>query len=167
MEESLKPLVKRTRHAEEFKRLAVAKYLNRGGRTVTTISQELGIAPSHLYEWVNKYSNSGVTMAKDRSPQNIPALEKFNLVLQYERLEESARGEFLRTKGITDQHIEEWKEQMAEGLGVKKSSEAELKQKVKVLEKEVNRKDKALAETAALLVMLKKIQKLGDSEDES
>jgi hypothetical protein len=101
-----------------------------------------------------------------RSPDTIPAQERFKLVLEYEALAEAERGEFLRRQGITSDAIKQWKQSMAEGLGDQQASDRELHLKIKRLEKELARKDKALAEAAALLVLQKKVRDFYGSEDE-
>ena len=89
-------------------------------------------------------------------------------VLEYERLEEEQRGQYLREKGLHAVHLERWKQSIIEGLKTPKRNKQDPQtKKIKELEKELRRKDKALAETAALLVLKKKAQAIwGEPEDE-
>jgi hypothetical protein len=105
---------------------------------------------------------------KARRPLDWAAEEKLNAVLEYEKLEEEERGKYLREKGLHAVHIERWKQELVEGLKSRKSSKRDPRDKrIKELEKELRRKEKALAETAALLVLKKKAQAIwGDHEDE-
>ena len=105
---------------------------------------------------------------KARRPLDWAAEEKLNAVLEYEKLEEEERGKYLREKGLYAVHIERWKQELVEGLKSRKSSKKDPRDKrIKELEKELRRKEKALAETAALLVLKKKAQAIwGDGEDE-
>ena len=86
-------------------------------------------------------------------------------------LDDEQLGPFLRKKGLHQTHLEQWRSQMLNGLqngAGKKSSKqknAEVK-RIRVLEKELRRKDKALAETAALLVLKKKVQQIWGDEDD-
>jgi transposase-like protein len=81
-------------------------------------------------------------------------------------------GEFLRKNGIHGAQLEQWRKEALAGLGAplrqrstKNSPEAK---KIRELEREVTRKDKALAETAALLVLKKKAQAIwGDEDDDT
>jgi transposase-like protein len=156
------------KYSEEFKRLAVAKYLSRGNRGVAEVLSDLGIASSMLYTWINRYCNEDLTMKPvTRSPSSLSPQEKLKLVLEFEVLDEGSRGEFLRSNGVTSEQITQWKQSMSEGLSDQEASDSELKTKVKRLEKELARKDKALSEAAALLLLQKKIQGLFNSEDES
>ena len=96
---------------------------------------------------------------KEKRPQDSTAEEK---------LEEQDKGKYLREEGIHTIHVQRWKQEMLEGLksngkGLRKA--APQAKRIKELEKELNRKDKALAETAALLVLKKKAQDIwGDRE---
>ena len=104
---------------------------------------------------------------KERRPQDWTAEEKLDAILEYEKLNEEERGKYLRERGLHSIHIERWKEAIVEGLKSSKLNKKDLREKrIKELEKELRRKDKALAETAALLVLKKKAQDIwGDPED--
>lgn len=106
---------------------------------------------------------------KGRRPQDWTAEDKLVAVLEYEKLEEEQRGKYLREKGIHSVHIEGWKRQILEGLKGSKSSKKDPRDtKIRELERELRRKDKALAETAALLVLKKKAQAIwGDEDDDT
>jgi len=159
--------------SEEFKKSAVQKILLRGGRTIEQVCGEIGVATPTFYEWKKKYA-SGLGMKKpDRRPQDWTAPEKWNAVLEYEGLPEEKRGEFLRKSGLHSEYIEGWKKSMKAGLeptGKEPGTRAEmseLKAKNKELERDLNRKNKALAETTALLVLKKKADLLwGNGESE-
>lgn len=160
-------LRRRRAYSEEFKKLAVAKMLSRGSRSTGSVMEELGLGSSTIYKWMGIYSPEDHIMSrKPVSPQSLSAQEKFKLVFEFEKLPEVRRGEFLRAAGVTEDQLSQWKSMMTEGLGGNNSSESELKGQVKRLEKELNRKEKALAEAAALLVLQKKIQSYYGSGDE-
>lgn len=84
------------------------------------------------------------------------------MVLETTSLNAQELGEYCRTKGIYPEQIERWKQACMQGLGAPKAEpEAkETRKKLLKLEKEIQRKDKALAEAAALLVLQKKFQAL-------
>lgn len=156
-----------TKYSTEFQRLAVAKYLSRGKRPVREITQSLGISPTYIYKWVNSHCDEDLQLQPiQRSPDSIPAQERLKIVFEYEALIESERGEYLRRQGITSELVTQWKQSMAEGLGDQQTSDKDLKAQVKRLEKEVARKDRALAEAAALLLLQKKVRDHFGSEDE-
>jgi transposase-like protein len=75
---------------------------------------------------------------------------------------------FLRTKGIHAAVLDEWRQQALAGLrGTVEASKLQTESKqVRELKRELERKDKALAETAALLVLKKKAQAIWGDEDD-
>lgn len=104
-----------------------------------------------------------------RRPADWSPVEKFNLVLEASSIADADLGAFLRRKGIHEAHLNEGRQMMLAALktqkaqpGVQKSSES---RRIRQLESELNRKEKALAETAALLVLQKYVRDLwGDEE---
>lgn len=160
---------------EEFKKASVQKLLSRGSRTVQAICQDLGISTPTIYEWKHRYAISTGMKKSERRPQDWSAAEKFKSVVEFDRLSEQEQGSFLRSQGLHSDHIVAWKKQMESGLvssgssGVQ-PSRAELSQlraEIKELKRNLNRKDRALAETTALLVLKKKADLIwGTEEDE-
>ena len=158
----------------EVKQEAVRKFLNRGTRSVLSIAEEFGTQPSNLYKWTKKFDiNNSMKNNSSKRPQERSNLNKFNLILEYSHTPDSSKGEFLRQNGIKLEHIEEWRKQSEAGLAsatTKSQERQELaaeRRKVKDLEKELSRKDKALAEATALLILKKKADLIwGISEDE-
>lgn len=150
------------RYSKEFKQSAVEKLLDRGFRPVTAIVEELGVPSPTLYQWRKDFDKLVGMKNKPQRPQDRSPEEKFKAVLKYESLAEEKRGEFLRREGFHKEHIQAWQKQMEEGLLKPTNKQADRLQrvkdqrKIKELERELRRKDKALAETAALLVLKKK-----------
>ena len=98
--------------------------------------------------------------------QNWSAEEKLRAVVEYERLEQEARGKYLREKGLYEVDIQRWRTEMLEVLGKKAHKGNAQGQRIRALEAELRRKESALAETAALLVLKKKAQAIwGDRGD--
>lgn len=149
--------------SEEFKKSAVQKFHSRGARSVETVASELGVSPWSLYQWAKRYATSPGMKKSDRRPQDWSAAEKLKAVLEYEGLSEDKRGEYLRRRGLHSEHVEAWKKSMQAALdrpgklsASERAERAEEKRKIQELERELRRKDKALAETTALLVLKKK-----------
>jgi hypothetical protein len=82
-------------------------------------------------------------------------------------LSDEELGTFLRREGLQEVILAEWKAAALEALGPQKKPGNETR-KVRELEKELRRKDKALAEAAALLVLQKRVRSLlGDEDDDT
>jgi transposase-like protein len=80
-------------------------------------------------------------------------------------------GAFLRRHGLHEAQLEEWRQaalgalQKPKKTNPRKSPEAK---RIKELERELNRKDRALAEVTALLALKKKLDALlGDGDDDT
>jgi len=164
---------------KSFKMQAVEKALSRGEDvTLTEIANSLNIGKSTLNAWITKARNQEFdlieksSMTKEKRPQEWTQEERFNLIVSCAQLTDEALNEYCRKQGVYPHHVEQWKRDFINGGEQKSSvvSPAEIrsiKNENKTLKKELNRKDKALAETAALLVLQKKVQNIwgNDAED--
>lgn len=145
--------------------------------SAAALAKEVGIAPSTLSRWKRESATildmSKRTRSKQKQPPDTrPAEEKLRLVMEASRLPDEELGAFLRSEGVHESQLESWRQSMLEALSVSpKASEANKKgsvetKRVNALERELRRKEKALAETAALLVLKKKAQAIwGDGDD--
>jgi transposase-like protein len=138
-----------------------------------TLSKWLRVGGIDLaYDFSNQVNEYTKMTKKDnhRRPNDWSAEEKLKVVIESTAFDEEQLGAFLRNKGLHKTHLEQWRLQMLNGLN-SNSFKAQSKQKdvsakhIRSLEKEINRKDKALAETAALLVLKKKVQEIWGDED--
>lgn len=104
-----------------------------------------------------------------RRPQDWKAEEKLRLLVEAEGLEGVALGNLLRREGLHEADLAEWRRAALGGLGpvTKSASGSAEARRVRDLERELLRKDRALAETAALLVLKKKVQEYWGEEDDS
>ncbi len=100
-----------------------------------------------------------------KRPQDWSPEEKLATVLEAASLTEEDLGPFLRSRGLHEAHLQQWHDQMLVGLEPMAGKRNERK-RIQELEKEVQRKDKALAEAAALLVLKKKARDLWVDEDD-
>jgi len=101
---------------------------------------------------------------KEKRPQDWTLEERLQLIIKSDGLSEEAMSELCRTQGVFPHHIKEWKQQFMTGNIV--STETKKQVTIKELRHEVKELNKALAETAALLVLQKKVNAIrGNSED--
>ena len=174
----------RVRFNQSFKIQAVEKALNRSGvTTLKEVADSLGVGLSTLNRWVVQSRNQQFEpvidtetprlMSKEKRPQDWNLEEKLELIIACGSLDDKAVNALCRERGIYPHHVKQWKQDFIGGAKVNAKentpSEAkQLKHENKALKKELNRKDKALAETAALLVLQKKVQAIwGNDEDDS
>jgi hypothetical protein len=96
-------------------------------------------------------------------------MERAQLVLDAAGLTEQEIGELLRTRGVHREQLDEWRGSLEEAFSQPRVRSAGEAKRIRELEREVAYKDKALAETAALLVLQKKLQLLfpADEDDDT
>jgi len=158
--------------SEEFRKSAVGKFHSRGSRTVEEVARGLGVSSGSLYQWSKRYGKAD-GMRNNRRPAERSVQEKLKAVIEFEGLQGDKQGEYLRREGLHGDHIAGWKKRMEAGLeegsgltAASRTERAQDKKKIKDLEKELQRKDRALAETAALLVLKKKADLIWGSAEE-
>ena len=165
------------RQSTGFKLKVVERALTRtSNETLAQIAQEFGLGYSTLTRWMShvqqgRLTDQVKTTAKEKSPKDWTAQEKWQALVAYEGLDEQARGPYCRTHGIYSHQIDEWRATMmskqdTEQRQQDKAEIRSLKGENKRLQRELHRKDKALAEAAALMILKKKAAALfGMDED--
>ena len=109
-----------------------------------------------------------------RNPENWSPEDKFAVVLETAALNEAELAEYCRKKGLFAEQITEWKQacirgnlSAAEQAKIARDQARAARKENKELKRELRKKEKALAETAALLVLRKKANAIwGEGEDE-
>ena len=168
---------------KSFKIQAVEKAFSRAEDvSLKVLADSLGVGYSTLQLWIRQSKNHELettlpgeilAMSKEKRPQDWSSEERLNMVITCGSLSDEAISELCREKGIYPHHVNQWKSDFASGntvgTNVKKQPDSKaLKNEIKALKKELNRKDKALAETAALIVLQKKVNAIwGCDEDNS
>ena len=136
------------------------------------LAREVGISQGTLSRWLlqSKGRMDRVKLGplpESRRPEDWSAEERLRVVMEAARLRDEELGAFLRREGIHEATLAEWKAAVLEALGPQKKVSSDSR-RVRELEKQLRRKDKALAETAALLVLQKKVQAIwGDEDDDT
>ena len=160
-----------TGYTASFREAMVEKMSGPDGVSACSLSVETGVPQSTLSRWLRRYGTvepGRSTMSSKKRPDKWPAEQKLKTVQEYDSLpDEEAQGRFLRERGLYSVDIERWREEMLQALSRKQSRKDPKNQRIKELERELRRKEKALAETAALLALKKKARDIwGDSEDD-
>ncbi len=165
---------KKTSYTKEYKDSVVRRSEELPKITLTDLSLETGVPRTTIYQWIKKAE------ADKNKPEVIIPIhkwsseDKFHAVLETATLSETELAEYSRRKGIYADDIKAWRNQCLKANIEEKDDPKELKESLKS-EKELNKelkrelriKEKALAETAALLVLRKKANAIwGDQEEE-
>ena len=165
-----------TQYSEAFKSKMVQRMVGPVAISANRLSQEVGIGQPTLSKWLRdaggrmgdlKFDSPPPSPRSPRRPEDWSPEERLRAVMEASRLSEDELGAFLRREGISEAVLAEWKAAMLEALGSQRKTTGDAR-KVRELEKQLRRKDKALAEAAALLVLQKKVQTIwGDEEDDT
>jgi transposase len=162
-------------YSDEIKESVIKKMMPPHPVSVSQLSRDTGVSDVTLYKWRKSYRNKGVVVPGDKSkPEKWSAGDKLAVVIETASFNEVELSEYCRSKGLYKEQIIQWKLEALSGYEkstqVKKSlsqHRRDDKQKIKKLERELNRKEKALAETAALLVLSKKWEAIwGENEED-
>lgn len=152
-------------YSRDFKEAAVEKLLNRGNRKVEEIIREVGVSSPTIYQWRDEFATDG-GMKKSSKPQNRSVDEKLKALTEYSALPSEKRGEYLRQHGLHEENIREWRKYVEDVLSFHKPFKSADQKRIKELERELHRKDKALAEASALLILKKKADLIWGSEED-
>jgi len=160
------------RYTQSYKEEMVKKSLMQNTESITEFIEKHNIPSGTYYKWRKQFSE-GMEMKNESISNKKSNAEKFNLILKSEKLSGTDLGEFLRKEGLTTVDLDQWKKEFSTETVVKATSKEKkelrkLKAQCHDLEKNVRRKDKALAEASALLILKKKADLLWgvDENDE-
>jgi transposase len=162
-----------TQYSDKFKKSLIAKILPPNNMDIAELAKDTGIPYSTLYTWRSKYKKMAGTNDTDNNiHKRLSGEEKLAIVIETAVMTESELSEYCRCKGLYPNQIKAWRDTcvQANELRTPSKDRKKIKQQnsdIKRLEKELRRKEKALAEAAALLILKKKGQEIwGDPEDE-
>ena len=161
-------------HSPELKEAVLRRLLPPNSESITKVSREEGIPQGTLTRWKNEAKAQGIAAPTGENAETWSTQDKFLIVVETASMNESDLAEYARKKGLYVEQIKAWRDACVNANGGIAREAAnlhhELKESQKArkkLEKEIQRKDKALAEAAALLVLSKKANAIwGDPEEE-
>jgi transposase-like protein len=142
--------------------------------SANALAHEVGVSQNALSRWLREARSLQGMGEKPggskRSKKKWSGAEKLRIVMEASALTGSELGALLRREGVHEAELAEWRAAAEAALGEPPRSSAkpsiEVK-RIKELERELQRKEKALAEAAALLVLKKKVQEIWGDEDDT
>lgn len=160
-------------YSYEFKAQAVEKVLSRGPDvSFNSVAQSFGIDHSTLRRWVAKSQIHHLAeeyMTKEKTPQQWSPEQKLEAIIACGSMNEEQKSAWCRENGIFPHHLELWRKEFTQRspkpASDDKTNIRQLKEENKALKKELGRKEKALAEAAALLVLKKKADQLWGTQE--
>jgi transposase-like protein len=146
------------RYGQAFKDRAVARLLPPESASPDAVAREVGVAADTLERW------RAQALARPAAERVWTAAARLEAVIATAALDESTRSAWCREQGVYPQQLQQWRQSATQALAQPEEARASPQQtkrdrrRIKELERELRRKDKALAETAALLVLSKKVE---------
>lgn len=144
-------------------------------KLISELARENGISEQTLYTWRRNLKAQGVPVpGNGKNAEDWSSKDKFGVVLETAGLNEAELAEYCRRKGLFIEQIAAWRTacqeanaHTAERTRDQREQSKTDRKRIKQLEKELLRKEKALAEAAALIILRKKAQAIwGEPEDD-
>lgn len=159
----------RQSYSKEFKDAIVSKIVSRGNQTIEEVCEREGVGKATAANWLRARANVA-PMTKQKTSKKWSAQAKLKAINETHAMSEEELGAYLRREGLHSHELNEWREEVIKGLAPAPrktpGKKDERDEKIKSLERELRRKDKALAEASALLILQKKIDLIWGSKDE-
>ena len=168
------------KYSKGFRQSMVQRLVGPDSISAAALSRAEGISQTTLSKWLREAGtltgmkkNKNTNNSHQRRPRDWPLEDKLRAIIEIDELPADQVGAYLREKGLYEAQIKQWRQAVSEALDAgtlrkERSKKDGDKKTIKRLEKELRRKDKALAETAALLVLKKKVAAIwGDEDDDT
>ncbi len=161
------------KYSKELKENIIARMLPPRNAYVPDLAKETGIPKDTLYSWRIKHRNSiGNTKEIHGPTDSLSSDDKFSVVIETAGMNEVELSQYCRQKGIYPQQIAAWRTVCSQanarsGGKIDQYKARNQAKEIKQLKRDLHYKEKALAETTALLVLKKKLHILfGEPEED-
>jgi transposase-like protein len=138
------------------------------------LSQEEGISRATLAKWRAEARAKGQFLPDaNAGPEGWTSADKLAAVIETASMNEADLGEYCRRRGIYPEQIRVWREACERANDWERAAKSRItremkddKKRIQKLERELARKEKALAEAAALMILRKKAEAIWGRGDE-
>lgn len=152
------------RYTKEMKEAILKRMMPPNNESIKRISEDVGITETTLYMWRKEARIGGnATPGDGQGSEQWNSQDKFLVVIETYSMNEAQLAEYCRKKGLYKEQIEAWRDVCLKENGIESNQTKQLnqelkeeKKRAKTLEKDLQKKEKALAEAAALLLVKKK-----------
>ena len=161
-------------YSAERRAAVLKKMLPPNNVPLRQLSRDEGISEASLYGWRKEARSKGQLVADaDTGPEGWSSRDKFAAVVETAAMNAADLAEYCRQRGLFAEQITAWQVACEQANDWERASSARLsqatkdeKKRIKALKRDLQRKERALAEAAALLVLRKKAEAIwGDGED--
>ena len=162
-------------YSTTLKQSIVANMLPPSHKSVSQIQQETGIPEGTLKKWRTEIRKKGFAApAGEQQSERWSTQDKYLIVVETATLSEIELAGYCRKKGLYVEQVKSWKNNcmqanggVAQELALSQKREKIKDKELQQVRKELQRKESALAEAAALLILRKKAAAIwGQPEEE-
>lgn len=163
------------RYPKEFKEQVLKRLLPPNAESVKRVAEETGVSHQTLRNWMQEaHIHDLVQSLPPEPPSSLSTSEKFRIVVETLSMSEDELSEYARKAGLYVTQIKEWRDICVNANATEDAQKRSMQKELKAVQKEnselrkdLRKKEKALAETAALLVLRKKAEAIwGESRDD-
>jgi transposase len=163
------------RYSEDFKMGIIKRMMPPQSESVISLAKEVGLSEAALHRWKKDAKAKGMAIPNGKTtPERWSTQDKFSIVVETATMSEIELAEYGRSKGLYIEQIQAWRDACMQANGGIAQQASQLQKDIRIKDREIKqlgqelrRKESALAETAALLVLRKKARAIwGDNEDE-
>lgn len=154
-------------YSTAFKSRMVRRLMGPQAISANALAQEMGVSQESLSRWL-RAARTVEGMAASNPKKKWTGAEKLRVLTAAPGLSESDLGALLRREGLHATELAAWQAAAEAALSEapRRATASAESRRIQALERELRRKEAALAETAALLVLKKKVRAIrGDADD--
>ncbi len=136
--------------------------------SANALAQEVGVPQASLSRWLRAAGTIEGMTPSSNPKKKWTGAEKLRVVSAARDLSETDLGALLRREGLHATDLAAWRAAAEAALSEsgRRGAPSTEQRRIQDLERELRRKNAALAETAALLVLKKKVQEIWGDADE-
>jgi len=117
-----------------------------------------------LKNWLKSARKAGAASGANRSANAFSPVEQLQSLEAIARLSDVEQSAWCRERGLFAHHLQAWRQSLTAPRSEESHALREVRRDRDRLQTELNRKDKALAEAAALMILQKKFQGIFSAE---
>ena len=156
-------------YSDAFIEQALIKVYSRGKRSVQSVADDINVKVWTVKNWIRRKSMETLSKSTDleKRPQDWQRHDQLLALQETHGMEREALQAWCREHGLFAHHLEEWRKAFCvpdKATASDPRTLHSLQNENDKLKRELDRKDKALAEAAALLLLQKKFNALWEDE---
>lgn len=152
-----------TNYSKELKQKVINDMSPPNSLSVPELATKYHVPKQTLYSWRKKAVKQGQLVTGNSDSNKWSNELKLATIIETSVMTQAEKAEYCRNKGIYLEQLEQWHAACLSGFNTtpvinakQKAEQIQKDKQINKLEKELNRKEKALAEAAALMVLSKK-----------